>query len=94
MENLVDFRSVMAALALRTGNLLNQTEVARDTRVSQPTVFRYLKLLEVSNLLKRVPSYSRSRAKRITKSPKVYFVDPGERLSFRISRRGLAVRFP
>ncbi len=77
VDNLVGFRNVMAALSLRTGNLLNQTEIARDTRISQPTVFRYLQLLEVSNLIRRVPTYSRSRAKRITKSPKVYFVDPG-----------------
>jgi len=77
VTSLTDFRNVMAALALRTGNLLNQTEVARDTRVSQPTVFRYLNLLEASNLLRRVPPYARSRTRRITKSPKAYFIDPG-----------------
>ena len=62
---------------MRTGNVINQTEVSRDCGVSQSTVHRYLKLLEVSNIINRVPSYYPSRSKRITKSPKLYFIDPG-----------------
>jgi len=77
VESLVDFRKVLESVAIRTGNLLNQTEISRDTGVSQPTVYRYLKLLEVSNIIKRVPAYYPSRTKRITKSPKIFFVDPG-----------------
>jgi predicted AAA+ superfamily ATPase len=76
IDSLVDFRRVLESLAIRTGNLLNQTEVSRDTRVSQPTVHRYLKLLEVSNLIQRVPAYHASKAKRIIKSPKIFFIDP------------------
>lgn len=77
IESLVDFRRVLESLALRTRNLLNQTEVSRDTGVSQPTVYRYIKLLEISNLFKRIPAYFPSQTKRITKSPKCFFVDPG-----------------
>lgn len=60
IESLVDFRRVLGALALRSGNLLNQTEIARDTGVSQPTVSRYLKILEASHLVERVYSYHKS----------------------------------
>jgi predicted AAA+ superfamily ATPase len=77
VDSLIDFRRVLESVALRTGNLLNQTEISRDTGVSQPTVFRYIKLLEVSNIIKRVPAYYSSRTKRVTKSPKLFFVDPG-----------------
>ncbi len=77
IESIVDFRRVLAAFALRSGNLLNQTEIARDTGVSQPTVSRYLKILEVSHLVERVYSYHKSRTKRIVKSPKLFFADPG-----------------
>jgi len=77
IESLVDFKRVLDSLAIRTGNILNQTEIARDTGVSQPTVYRYIKLLEVSNIIKRVPAYYKSRTKRITKSPKIFFIDPG-----------------
>jgi predicted AAA+ superfamily ATPase len=77
VESLPDFRRVMVALALRTGQIVNQTGVARDTGVSQPTVHRYLNLLETSCLLRRVPAFAPSRTKRIVKSPKVYWFDPG-----------------
>ena len=77
IESLIDFRRVMESLAIRTGHLLNQTDVARDTGVSQPTVFRYTRILEVSNIVRRMPAYSSSRTKRVAKSPKLFFVDPG-----------------
>jgi hypothetical protein len=77
IESLIDFKKVLDSLAIRTGNVLNQTEVARDSGISQPTVFRYLKLLEVSEIIKRIPAYYQSRTKRITKSPKLFFIDPG-----------------
>ena len=77
VESLIDFRRVLESVAIRTGTILNQTEISRDTGVSQPTVYRYLKLLEVSNIIRRVPAYYPRRAQRVTKSPKVFFVDPG-----------------
>jgi predicted AAA+ superfamily ATPase len=77
IESLIDFRRILESIAIRTGNVLNQTEISRDTGVSQPTVYRYLKLLEVSNIIRRVPAYYPSKSKRVTKSPKVFFVDPG-----------------
>lgn len=40
IESPVDFRRVMQFLALRTGQLLNQSEVARDAGLSQPTTHR------------------------------------------------------
>ena len=76
VDSLSDFRRVMQALALRSGQMLNQTEVSRDTGVSQPTVHRYLNLLEASCLLLRLPAFSRNRTKRLIKTPKVYWVDP------------------
>ena len=45
VESLIDFRRFLEASALRTGNILNQTEVGRDTGISQSTVFRYTQLL-------------------------------------------------
>jgi len=77
ISSLTDFRRVMALAALRTGQLTNQTEIARDSGVSQPTVRRYLNLLEVSMLLDRVPAFSSSKTTRLLKSPKLYWADPG-----------------
>jgi uncharacterized protein len=76
VESLVDFRKVMQTLSLRTGNILNQADVAKDSGISHPTTHRYIKLLEISNIIQRVPGFFSSRGKRIVKSPKVYFIDP------------------
>jgi len=56
--------------------VLNQTEVARDSGVSQPTVHRYTTLLEVFHLFYRLPAFYRSRTERLIKSPKIYWLDP------------------
>lgn len=77
VASLADFRRVMELAALRTGQLVNQTELARDAGVSQPTVHRYLNLLEVSFLIHRVPAFAKSKTKRLIKSPKLYWADPG-----------------
>ena len=74
---LPDFRRLMRAACLRLGQLFNQSEVARDVAVPQPTVHRWLNLLETSYLLVRLPAYSVNRTKRLVKSPKVYWGDTG-----------------
>lgn len=74
---LPDFRRLMRAACLRVGQLLNQTEVARDVAIPQPTVHRWLNLLETSYLLVRVPAYAVNRTKRLIKSPKLYWGDVG-----------------
>ena len=74
---LPDFRRVMRAACLRMGQLLNQAELGRDVALPQPTVHRYLNLLETSYLLVRLPAYAVNRTKRLIKSPKVYWGDTG-----------------
>ncbi len=74
---LPDFRRLMRAACLRIGQLVNQTEMARDLSLKQPTVHRYLNLLEISCLLIRLPAYSVNRTKRLLKSPKLYWGDVG-----------------
>jgi predicted AAA+ superfamily ATPase len=77
VSSLPDFRRLMRAVALRLGQLVQQTELSRDIGLSQPTIHRWLNLLEVSYLLVRLPAYSVNRTKRLIKSPKLYFADVG-----------------
>jgi len=77
IDNLLDFRRLMRAACLRIGNLVHQTELGRDTRIPRPTVHRYLNLLETSYQLVRVGPYSVNRTKRLIKTPKLYWSDPG-----------------
>jgi len=74
---LPDFRRLMRAASLRLGQLVNQTELGRDVALPQPTVHRYLNLLETSYLLVRLPAYAVNRTKRLIKSPKLYWGDTG-----------------
>jgi hypothetical protein len=52
-------------------------ELGRDVALPQPTVHRYLNLLETSYLLLRIPAFARNRTKRLIKSPKLYWGDTG-----------------
>jgi hypothetical protein len=72
---LPDFRRLMRATSLRLGQLVNQTELARDAALAQPTVHRWLNLLEASYLLVRLPAYTVNRTKRLIKAPKLYWGD-------------------
>lgn len=74
---LPDFRRLMRAACLRLGQIVNQTDLGRDVALSQPTVYRYLNLLETSYLLVRLPAFAVNRTKRLIKSPKLYWGDTG-----------------
>jgi uncharacterized protein len=71
------FRRVLGLAALRSGQLVNEAEIARDAKVSSPTAGKYLDLLEVSCVASRVPPFLASRAARLVKSPKFYLCDSG-----------------
>ena len=77
IASLPDFRRLMRATCLRLGQLVNQTEIGRDVALPQPTVHRWLNLLEASHLLVRLPAYAVNRTKRLIKAPKVYWADTG-----------------
>ena len=76
IDNLVDFRRLMRAACTRLGTVVNQAGLGRDTQIPRVTVQRYLNLLETSFQLVRLEPYAISRAKRLVKSPKLYWSDP------------------
>lgn len=76
IDALLDFRRVMELAALRSAQLVNQSEMARDAGLSQPTTHRYLNLLETTHLFERLPAYTASRTTRLLKAPKAFFNDP------------------
>ena len=77
IDALLDFRKLMELVALRSGQRMNQSAVARDAQLSQPTVHRYLNLLETTNLFDRLPAHAVSHATRLLKFPRVFLNDPG-----------------
>lgn len=77
IASLPDFRRLMRSTCLRLGQILNQTALGRDIALPQPTVHRWLNLLETSYQLVRLPAYAVNRTKRLVKSPRVYWADTG-----------------
>ncbi len=77
IDALLDFRKLMELVALRSAQLLNQSDIARDAGLSQPTAHRYLNLLETTHLFGRLPAYAVSHTTRLLKSPKAFLSDPG-----------------
>jgi predicted AAA+ superfamily ATPase len=77
VASLVDFRRLMRAVCLRLGNLVNQTDLARDVGISQPTVHRHLNLLETTYQLVRLPAFTVNRTKRLIKAPRYFWSDTG-----------------
>jgi predicted AAA+ superfamily ATPase len=75
--DLVAFRSLMRLAALRTAQILNQSELARHVKLAANTVTRYLGLLETSMIIDRVEPYLTSRTTRLIKSPKIFVNDSG-----------------
>jgi predicted AAA+ superfamily ATPase len=71
------FQSFVRALAVRSGGLLNLTELARDLGVAVNTAKAWLSVLEASYQVVILRPYFANVGKRLVKTPKVYFTDVG-----------------
>jgi len=77
VQRLSDFVRFLELLALRAGQLLNISELARDARVSDVTARDWLSLLERSYIISLVRPWHSNHSKRLVKMPKLYFLDTG-----------------
>jgi hypothetical protein len=77
IADLVAFRTLAQLAALRTGQVLVISTLARDAKLNAVTAGRYLDLLEASFLIRRLPPFLKNRSSRLVKSPKLHFTDCG-----------------
>lgn len=77
MEKRREFETFVRLCALRTGQVVNYQDLARDANVAPATAKEWLSLLEDCFLLKLVQPWFSNHAKRLIKSPKLYFLDAG-----------------
>jgi hypothetical protein len=77
VQNLRDFARFLRVLALRSGQMLNFAELARDVGVAPNTVRAWYSVLETSGLVCSVEPWHRNLTKRIVRTPKAYFTDTG-----------------
>lgn len=71
------FYNFISAVAARTGQLLNYSDIARDVGIDVKTSKSWLSVLETSGLVYLLKPYYSNLTKRLVKAPKVYFLDTG-----------------
>ena len=75
--SLRDFERFLRACALRSANLLNKADLARDVGVAPSTANQWLSILEASGQVSLLEPFFSNRTKSIVKSPKLYLADTG-----------------
>ena len=71
------FTKFLTAVAARTGEMLNYSNIASDVSVSEPTIKNWISILERTGIVYILQPYSASALARIIKTPKIYFRDTG-----------------
>lgn len=77
VSNLHDFERFVRACALRSAQLLNRAELARDVGISGSTAGIWLSLLVRSGLVFLLEPWFGNATRRLTKSPKLFLADTG-----------------
>lgn len=75
--NLRDFERFLRACALRTSQLVNRAELARDVGVSPTTAGQWLSTLERSGIITLLEPWFSNSTKSLVKTPKLHFNDSG-----------------
>jgi len=77
IENELAFYRFLVAVAARTAQLLNYSDLARDVHIDLRTAKLWLEIMERSGIIHLLYPYSSNIAKRTIKTPKLYFLDTG-----------------
>lgn len=77
IKDQMQFIKFMKLCAARVGSIFNASEIAGQLGVDNKTVTHWLSVLQASYLVTLLPPYYENISKRLTKSPKLYFNDPG-----------------
>ena len=75
--SLRDFERFLRACALRSANLLNKADLARDVGIAPSTANEWLSVLVASGQIVLLEPWFSNRTKSIIKSPKLYLADTG-----------------
>jgi len=77
IKNLTLFERFVQLLAGRVGQTVNLNSLSGEVGVSSTTLQEWLSILEATYLIFRLPPYYQNFGKRLVKSPKLYFTEPG-----------------
>lgn len=73
----ITFTKFLTAVAARTGEILNYSNLAGEVGVSTPTIKNWISILERTGIVYLLQPYSASALNRAIKAPKIYFRDTG-----------------
>ena len=76
-KNYLNFVKFMTAIAARTGQILNCSNITSEIGVSAVTITEWISILEKSGIVYLLKPYTSSALNRAIKSPKIYFRDTG-----------------
>ncbi|HHH53094.1 MAG TPA: ATP-binding protein, partial [Bacteroidetes bacterium] len=83
IRDLADFKSLdpfvkqQKITALLTGQLMNYSLLGKEAGISSATAKRYLHYLELSYQVVLLKPWHRNKLKRLVKTPKLHYLDPG-----------------
>lgn len=77
IKDLNTYQKFITICASRVGQLVNYDDISREVGVSNKTIKHWLSILEASFIIVRLQPYYANIGKRLVKSPKLYFVEPG-----------------
>lgn len=77
IKDQLQFLKFMKLCAARVGSLFNASEIGMEVGVDSKTITHWLSVLQASYLVTLLPPYYENISKRVVKTPKLYFNDPG-----------------
>lgn len=77
IKDQLQFMKFMKLCAGRIGSIFNASELAAQLGVDGKTISHWLSVLQASYLITLLPPYYENIPKRLVRSPKLYFNDPG-----------------
>lgn len=77
LRHLEPFTKVQKLIAINTSQLTNYSKIAMEAGVSLKTVQRFTEYMSISYQTLVLQAWSRNSAKRLSKSPKIHYLDVG-----------------
>ena len=75
--NIVAFEKFLVSVASRNGELLNYSSISQDAGIDEKTAKAWTSILVNSDIIYLLQPYLSSELKRVTKTPKIIFMDTG-----------------
>ncbi len=76
-QKTIDFYNFMQYIVVRTAQELNYSVISKEIGVDLKTIKNWISILETSGIIYLLQPYYSNVSNRITKSPKLYFMDTG-----------------